>query len=190
MTATGGPSANSVPADQLRKARSASRCSRIDDFWSSASAVRTSEELLAKKTTAASAMAGRSPAVRSPPSRRPVPPARSSASPASTHEMASWARLKTIRSTGRRRIRSAASEAATWTTTTSVIPYERRSAKANGVEKVSSPTWPWTWIGNSSPIRTSPARTQNSASKGPRSPVPNAARAISTAMPAALTSRR
>ena len=27
-------------------------------------------------------------------------------------------------------------------------------AKANGVEKVSSPTWPCTWIGNSSPSRT------------------------------------
>ena len=63
MTATGGPSANSVPADQLRKTRSARRWSAIDDFWSSASAVRTIEELVAKKTTAASAMAGRSPAV-------------------------------------------------------------------------------------------------------------------------------
>ena len=42
MTATGGPSANSVPADQLRKTRSARRWSAIEDFWSSASAVRTS----------------------------------------------------------------------------------------------------------------------------------------------------
>ena len=65
MTATGGPSANSVAADQLRKTRSARRWSAIEDFWSSASAVRTSVELAAKKTTAASAMAGRSLAVRS-----------------------------------------------------------------------------------------------------------------------------
>ena len=60
MTATGGPSAKRVAADQLRKTRSARRWSAIEDFCRSASAVLTSVEFAAKKTTAASAMAGRS----------------------------------------------------------------------------------------------------------------------------------
>ena len=47
-----------MPADQLRKTRSARRWSAIEDFWRSASATRVSVELAAKKTTAASRMAG------------------------------------------------------------------------------------------------------------------------------------
>ena len=54
MTATGGPSANSVAADQLRNQRSVRRCWAIEPFWRSASAVRVNVELAAKKTTAAS----------------------------------------------------------------------------------------------------------------------------------------
>src|ERR671910_528850 len=59
-------------------------------------------------------------------------------------------------------------------------------ANANGVEKVSSPTGPCTWIGNSSPTRTSAASTQNSASSGPMSPAPARASPASTAAPAAV----
>ena len=121
---------------------------------------------------------------------RPLPPMASKTAPAAAHESASWARLKAMRSTGRRQIRSAISVATTCTTTTSGTPYTSSSAKANGVEKVSSPTWPCTWIGNSSPTRTSAARTQNSASSGPMSPAPVRASPTSTAAPAAVTSRR
>ena len=152
--------------------------------------MRASVELAMKKTTAQTTMAGRSLAMSPSEWPRPLPPMASKTAPAAIHESASWARLKTMRSIGRRRIRSATSEATTCTTTTSGTPYTSSSAKANGVEKVSSPTWPCTWIGNSSPTRTSEARTQNSASSGPMSLAPARASARSATAPAAVTSRR
>ena len=136
-----------MPADQERNSRSATRCWNIGRLCCSASATRTIVEFSAKNTIAATATAGSSDASSPSPCDRPVPPIASSATPASTHEIVSWAMLKTMRSAGRRRIRSAVSEASACTTAISGAPKTSRMAKPNGVEKVSSPIWPCTWIG-------------------------------------------